>query len=258
MKHRDHGKAETDRPAAVPETRLSDPYCGACGYDLTGAVDSARCPECGRPLVEVLMRPSIGHTGRRFRSRTRLFGLPIIDVALGPHGTERSGRARGIFAVGDDARGVVAVGQRAIGGVAVGGFALGGLTMGGTSFGLVGACGGVAVGTFAMGGIAAGAVTNGGLAFGAVAQGGMAAGMAVRGGAVFGRYVQRPGSASEAEATAYFGMFDWFLGGASTITPIAPMLSMFAILGAMIGIAGIFGLLCLLAARKTMLKEKSQ
>lgn len=249
--NRPHQPAGTSGDMSV----LGNPYCGACKYDLTGAVDSSRCPECGRPLVEVLMRPTIGPTGRRFRSRTRLWGLPIIDIALGPHGTERIGRARGIFALGDDARGVVAVGGRAIGGVAIGGIAAGGLTMGGTSFGLVGAVGGVTMGAFAMGGVAIGGVVNGGMAIGAIAQGGMAAGLAVRGGALFGRYIQRQGAPGEARATELFGMFDWFLGSATYFGPITPVLSLLVILGAMLVCAGLTALLCLLAARKTMLKE---
>jgi len=35
---------------------LPKPYCSACGHDLTGAVTASACPECGRPLVEVLTR----------------------------------------------------------------------------------------------------------------------------------------------------------------------------------------------------------
>ena len=35
------------------------PYCGDCGYDLSGCHHSPRCPECGGALVDVLMRPTL-------------------------------------------------------------------------------------------------------------------------------------------------------------------------------------------------------
>ena len=46
----EHGKSER------PPLKLGEPYCGNCGHRLTGLVDSSKCPECGRPLVEVLTR----------------------------------------------------------------------------------------------------------------------------------------------------------------------------------------------------------
>ena len=33
-----------------------EPYGGNCGQQLTGLIDSSKCPECGKPLVEVLRR----------------------------------------------------------------------------------------------------------------------------------------------------------------------------------------------------------
>ena len=78
------------------------PFCSACGYDLTGCVESSKCPECGRPIVDVLTRPSFpARFGKRYRSKATLFGWPVIDVATGPSGNELRGHARGIIAVGD-------------------------------------------------------------------------------------------------------------------------------------------------------------
>jgi predicted Zn-ribbon and HTH transcriptional regulator len=42
-----------------PELK-NEPYCGNCGYVLTGATETSKCPECGRPLVEVLTRNTAG------------------------------------------------------------------------------------------------------------------------------------------------------------------------------------------------------
>ena len=134
-----------------PERRPGDPYCSSCGYSLTGAVDSSKCPECGLPLVEVLVRHQVklNYSGKRFRATTKLLGLPLIDIALGPVEGEAKGKARGFIAIGDEAVGWLAIGGFARGFVAIGGFALGVLSMGGMSIGLLGAVGGAAIGGFA-------------------------------------------------------------------------------------------------------------
>lgn len=168
------------------------PYCDHCGYQLTGAVDSSRCPECGKPLVEVLHR--VGEApllGRRYQSSTRIFGLPLISIAFGPSADERIGRARGIIALGDRARGWVAIGGVSlgifsIGGVAGGVFAVGGVAIG--LFSLAGAAVGLLV---AIGGGAFGGIATGGLAVGFVAQGGLAIGYYARGGGTIGPEAER-------------------------------------------------------------------
>ena len=105
----------------IAESREGDAsFCGHCGYALTGATESSKCPECGRPIVETLRRPSFARPrGRRYRSPRRLFGLPLVDVANGPHDDGPRGRARGFVAIGDEARGVIAIGGRAFGGLAI-------------------------------------------------------------------------------------------------------------------------------------------
>lgn len=174
----------TSRREAAAPTAAKDgaPYCRACGYDFTGLTESSKCPECGRPLVEVLMRrgTAVANFGKRYRSKATMFGLPVIDVALGPRDGELRGKARGIIAIGDVATGGLAVGGMAFGVVAIGGMALGFFAAGGMAVGLIVATGGMAVGGMAAGGGAAGVLASGGGAAGVYAQGGAAFGAFTR------------------------------------------------------------------------------
>jgi hypothetical protein len=72
-----------------------DPYCGNCGYSLRGLTESSKCPEGGRPIVEVLQRDRFVPRGKRYKSQTVLFGWPLVHVALGSHEDEPHGKARG-------------------------------------------------------------------------------------------------------------------------------------------------------------------
>jgi predicted RNA-binding Zn-ribbon protein involved in translation (DUF1610 family) len=160
-------------------TELPKPYCAACGHDLTGATAANACPECGRPLVEVLTRATLGAGGRmggrptrRYTSKRRIFGMPLVAIAYGPDEKGKLGHAKGYFAFGDIATGVFAFGGFARGLVAFGGLSIGGVTFGGLSLGTFAAFGGAAVAWLgsAVGGMAIGLLANGGSAIGAIAQ----------------------------------------------------------------------------------------
>ena len=169
-------KVSTSAPA------LNEPFCGNCGYVLTGLTESSKCPECGKPLVEVLTRPTqrFLNAGKRYNSKATLFGWPVVSVAFGPKDGQMRGHAKGIIAIGDIATGGIAVGGISRGVVAVGGLALGLFSLGGATVGLVTATGGMAVGGMASGGGALGLLATGGGAVGIVAQGGGALGVFTR------------------------------------------------------------------------------
>lgn len=196
------------------ETGMSgDPFCGNCKYSLKGLTDSSKCPECGKPLVEVLQRgPILFRAGRRYQSETRIFGLPLISIAVGPSETERMGHARGIIAIGDKATGWLALGGFARGLIAFGGLAIGLFSFGGLSLGLFAALGGTTIGGLACGGVGLGGFVAGGASVGYLASGGMAVGQYARGGACFGPHVISATTRDPA-AVAMFDQWNWLVGG---------------------------------------------
>ena len=209
-----------------PGTVLPRPVCAACGHDLSGAVNSAKCPECGRPLVEVLIRPAMMSTllagrrmlSRRYESKTRVLGMPLVSIATGVGEDGKPADAKGFFAMGDIATGVFAFGGLARGVVAFGGASIGGVTFGGLSLGTFAAFGGLAVAWLgsAVGGFAAGLLAAGGGAIGIVAQGGLAVGWLARGATAKGVHTwsssSRGASAPDAATQALFDQYSWLVG----------------------------------------------
>lgn len=117
--------------------------------------------------------------GMEYRSKTTLFGLPLVHIATGRDPVTRRRRiAKGIIAIGDMAIGVIAIGGSAFGGFVLGGCAVGLFSIGGASIGLLAALGGAAVGLgFSVGGMAVGSVAIGGGALGIISIGGGGAGL---------------------------------------------------------------------------------
>lgn len=145
---------------------------------------------------EVASLKRASQRGVRKRSETRILGMPLYDIAIGPDPAknEKRGHARGFLAVGDIATGIVALGGIAIGLISVGGCAIG----------VVAALGGCALGSLALGGLAVGGVAFGGAAIGLVAVGGGALGYYAMGGGAYGKFVLS-GAQQDAEAIRFFG-----------------------------------------------------
>ncbi len=202
---------------------LPKPVCAACGHDLSDAVNSASCPGCGRPLVEVLVRPAMvpmllsgrRMLARRYQSERRVLGMPLVAIATGVGEDGKPGHAKGFFAFGDIATGVFAFGGLARGVVAFGGASFGGVTFGGLSLGTFAAFGGLAIAWLgsAVGGFAAGILAAGGGAIGLVAQGGLAIGWLARGAQAKGVHTWSRGATAPDTATqSLFDQYAWLVG----------------------------------------------
>ncbi|HVM49139.1 MAG TPA: serine/threonine-protein kinase [Candidatus Acidoferrum sp.] len=116
--------------------------------------------------------------GFEYRSKTTLFGWPLVHVATGVDpATGRKRTAKGILAMGNAPRGVIAFGDVAVGVIACGVFGYGLVSVSVVGVGVL-AVGSVAVGlVLAIGGVAAGPVALGGAAFGYYATGALAWGI---------------------------------------------------------------------------------
>jgi predicted RNA-binding Zn-ribbon protein involved in translation (DUF1610 family) len=199
-------------------TQLPKPFCSACGHDLTGAVNSANCPECGRPLVEVLVRPSLGFNqrllSRRYESKTRIFGMPLVSIATGTGADGKRAHAKGFVALGDTATGVFALGGLARGVVSLGGASFGIVSFGGLSVGTLASFGGLSIAFLgsAVGGFAAGILAAGGGAVGLFAQGGLAIGWLARGDKAIGANAWGRGITPDAASQAVFDQYAWLVG----------------------------------------------
>jgi hypothetical protein len=144
------------------------PYCVACGTRFDPAAVLDRCPGCGRPVIEVLIRDRSPTPWRRYVSPRRLFGLPLLVIVSGLRGSEHPSSPVGILAMGDRPRGLIALGGLPLGVIAIGGAARGVIAIGGCALGVV-SFGGLTLGVAAFGGIAVGIWAFGGVVLGLLA-----------------------------------------------------------------------------------------
>lgn len=120
--------------------------------------------------------------GRRWESRFRLLGWPLVSIAFSDPDRDFAGYGKGEKARQRTARGWIAIGDRAVGLVALGNLACGGIAIGAVACGAV-SLGGVAVGGLSLGGVTLAVLSIGGFSLGWGALGGMALGWYAFGGA---------------------------------------------------------------------------
>lgn len=150
-----------------------------------------------------------------YRSKTTLFGWPLLHVATGVDpATGRKRSAKGIIAVGTAPRGVIAFGDVAVGVIACGIFGYGLISISVVAVGVI-ACGSVAVGLF---------VGMGGVAFAPIALGGAAFGYYANGAVAWGKHALSP-HLYDAQAAAFFQphaakFMDWVIKGSLICMPL--------------------------------------
>ena len=155
-----------DRSAVGVCRACGKALCRDCLVEVEGGI---ACRDTCEEQVAAMPRGGavVGYRSIRRRSSVTVYGLPLVDIAIGPDPTtgRLRGHACGIIAIGDTARGVLAIGGVSCGVISLGGCAFGGLALGGCAIGLV-ALGGAAVGIVAAGGAACGYYAIGGGAAG--------------------------------------------------------------------------------------------
>lgn len=85
--------------------------CRECGKEVS--TQAQACPNCGAPYpVEKTWK---GYYGINWKSRTTIFRIPLVHVAIGFDAKRRPFVARGIIAIGQFGVGVITVAQFGIG-----------------------------------------------------------------------------------------------------------------------------------------------
>lgn len=84
--------------------------CRECGKEVSS--EALSCPKCGAPQPGAQVWKGFGIN---WKSRSTIFGIPLVHVAIGLDARRRPLVAKGIIAVGQFAVGIVTVAQFGIG-----------------------------------------------------------------------------------------------------------------------------------------------
>ncbi|MDQ7783000.1 MAG: hypothetical protein RDU20_08985 [Desulfomonilaceae bacterium] len=121
--------------------------CRECGKPISS--DANSCPGCGAPCSTT--KPSRGF-GFEWKTKTRIFRLPLVHVAIGLDARGRPLTAKGFIAIGQVGIGVITIAQAGLGLLfGFGQLVFGLIAIGQAAVGLVLAVGQFAVGILAVG-----------------------------------------------------------------------------------------------------------
>ena len=98
--------------------------CRECRHEISE--QALACPHCGAPYPA---RAEWDGWGYEFKSKTTLFGLPLLHVSFKYRPNRRPVPARGIVAIGQFAAGVFVLAQFGVGAVCVSQFAVAGFAL---------------------------------------------------------------------------------------------------------------------------------
>lgn len=85
--------------------------CRECSKEVSGSAWT--CPNCGAPFPSKAVWK--GYWGINWRSRTTIFGIPLVHVAIGLNQYRRPMMAKGIIAIGQFAVGAITIAQFGVG-----------------------------------------------------------------------------------------------------------------------------------------------
>ncbi len=151
-------EAEIDIPEPSENARLT--ACRTCRREVS--TEARLCPHCGAPYPT---RQNWRGFGYEYKSKQRIFGMPLVHVAFGRDKNGKMRVARGFIAIGQFGVGAITIAQFGIGfifglgqfvlaPIAIGQFAGGLFAVGQFGLGVIGGLGQIATGIWAKGMVA--------------------------------------------------------------------------------------------------------
>jgi hypothetical protein len=98
--------------------------CRECQHEVSE--QAMACPQCGAPFPA---KAKWDGWGFEYRSKTRLFGLPLLHISFKYRPSRRPVPAKGVFAIGQFACGIFTLSQFGIGVVSISQFTIAGYAL---------------------------------------------------------------------------------------------------------------------------------
>ncbi len=98
--------------------------CRECRHEVSE--QAMACPQCGAPFPA---KAKWDGWGFEYRSKTKLFGLPLLHISFKYRPSRRPVPAKGVFAIGQFACGIFTLSQFGIGVVSISQFTIAGYAL---------------------------------------------------------------------------------------------------------------------------------